>query len=215
MARYAESRVREIVAGARRFRTIPFPGADGVDVALRCLTEAELDLCRAEAQRQVRARAKKMGLDPTEFHDLDPEFFHRLVQRQILAQAFYDSETVDTDSPTPFFASDSDIAELDSATVKSLFDAYYEHQQWVSPFAVLSEADAEELADALGKGRDVKVLLAAYERETLLSCVVSMACALRNATSRTGKSSTGFSSSPRAETSGSVGSDASESRPSS
>jgi hypothetical protein len=178
MSSFNDERVRAIVLGARAFRTIPFPAQanadNGIEVAVRCLSESELDACRIEAQRELRDRAKTRAWDPASTADVDPDLLTRLIERQVVWRAFYDTATIGSETPSPFFPTPRDVETLDSTTTTNLMHAYLEHQEWINPRAGLSDEEVDSLVDALGKAQSVPVLLARYERGTLLRFVTSM-----------------------------------------
>ena len=175
---FSEERVREILLGRRAVRTIDMPGFPGVKVGIRILYEFEIDSARVEAAKYVRDRAKEVLFDAAALLAIEPELFDRECQRQVLQRAVIDADS-DPTSPRPFFPSDLDVRQLDSVTVRALWDAYAEHQEWVSPRYSLSDEDVEKLVDALGKESAPGVTLAHFERDTLESCVRSMASRLR------------------------------------
>lgn len=185
MPKFSDEQVRAVIRGTATFRTIPFPLADGkpdetVRVAVRCLSEAELDGCRVEAQRRVRELGKLRGWDVRELCDVDPDLLQRFVERSILARAFFDADTIGTDKPQPFFSSESEVEQLGSIQATTLMRAYLEHQEWTNPFRSLTPDAAKELAETLGKAPKPEALLELYERDTLRSLCISLASALRS-----------------------------------
>lgn len=184
MATFTDERLRTILRGRRQVFRVPFPGADGVEVGFRILTDADLDHCRLEAQRA----AKKMGADL----DVDPELLDRLVERQIVWRACVDPDDPNTDTPAAFFPSAADVATLDSVVVRELGNAYMEVQEMVSPRLTLDEAGIKELVDALGKEPGATALLMRFAPPTLIGLVRSLAARLR--TSASSSSTTSSSS---------------------
>ena len=87
-----DERVLEILRGTRSFREVEFPGREGVTVAVRCLSEAELDGARIAAQVVVRNVAQTRGWEPSSVVDVDPDLFQRMMEREIVQRAFYVGE---------------------------------------------------------------------------------------------------------------------------
>lgn len=186
MPKFSDDQVRDVIRGTSSFRTIPFPLVDGkqhetVKIAVRCLSEAELDGCRVEAQRRVREIGKLRGWEVRELCDVDPDLIQRFVERSIIARAFFDADTIGTGkTPQPFFASESEVEQLGSIQATTLIRAYTEHQEWTNPFRSLTPDAAKELAETLGKAPKPEALLELYERDTLRSLCISLASALRS-----------------------------------
>gem|GEM_PF-5791473 len=195
MAKFTDERVSAVLQGPRRFRIIDFPGHEEIKVAVRCLTEAELDGCRIGAQVEVRQMASQRGWTPESLVDVDISLIDTLTERQIVWRAFYDPETVDRDGvkPDQFFPSDSDVAGLDSPTRMRLYEAYLEHQDWVSPMRALDEQDVKELAEAIKKEGTSEESLAMFEPRTLRRLLIFTVLSAQSETSPTGKSPGGAS----------------------
>lgn len=153
------------------FRTLPFPGAKGVEVAVRLLTELEGDGARREAIRICENNKVKLALDP--------DYFERVLQREIIALAYYDTDTLEDKVPEPFFSSQEEVSELDGATVTQLFGFYEEHLQEADPLLYLDEDDAREVAEMLEKGQSSKEMLSMYDARTLLTLALSLAALLQ------------------------------------
>lgn len=84
------SRLEQIQRGRRAFEIIDFPGREDVQVALRVLTEYEIDLCRIEAWKYVR---KEFELDPEKFHGMlhyEREHQTRMLQRAMFIAEDYE-----------------------------------------------------------------------------------------------------------------------------
>lgn len=178
MAKFSDEQVKAALAGRRVVRRYPMPGAEGVEVGVRLLSDAELDSVRLEAAEFV----KKNKVETV----IDPEFFDRAIHRETISRAF-----VDPDQPDDaFFGSQKDVAELDSLTVRSLYELYIAHHQAMDPYLFCPEEDVERLVEQLGKSESSAGLLSLYDAPTLRSFVLSLACKLR-ATQPTPKSTTG------------------------
>jgi hypothetical protein len=183
MARFSDAQVAAAIQGTTQFRVIAFPLASGepsdLSVAVRCLSEAEIDGCRVEAQRRLRDLAKARGWPVQEMIDIDPDLLQRMIERSIVARAFFDPATTHTKDPVPFFASESEVEQLSSVQSTLLVRAYVEHQEWVAPMRTLSEADAKEFVATLGKAPEPAALLNLYEHASLVRLCISMASVLR------------------------------------
>ncbi|MCA9616257.1 MAG: hypothetical protein R3B99_13540 [Polyangiales bacterium] len=183
MARFSDERTRAAIQGTTRFRVLTFPLASGEDsdltIAVRCLSEAEIDGCRVEAQRRIRDVAKLRGWSVQDMTDIDPDLLQRFVERSVVARAFFDPATTHTKDPVPFFASESEVEQLSSVQSTLLLRAYLEHQEWLAPLRTMSEAEAKEFAATLGKAPDPSGLLNLYEHDSLMRLCISMASALR------------------------------------
>lgn len=181
--RFGDTQVAAIVRGARAFRTIDFPGRAGVQVAVRLLTDGEIDDCRLRAFGSLQKAAKAQDWDVALLTDVDPDLVARMQTREIVARAFYDADTTSADKPLPFWASAAELArECDAPTVERLFAAYLEHQQFAAPYRTLTDGEVTELVASLGKGPGAQVTLAALDRSTLASLCTSLASALRSRT---------------------------------
>jgi hypothetical protein len=182
MARFADVQVTAVVRGARAPRTVAFPGREGVVVAVRLLTDQEIDDCRLRAFAALKKGAEKNGWDVATLTDVDPDLLARMQTREIIARAFIDSETTENEKPTPFFSSADEVGrEVDAPTVELLFTLYLEHQSFVAPLKSASEEEVKALAEALGKAPPASVL-AAFDRSTLVRLCTSLASALRSRT---------------------------------
>lgn len=182
MSKFTDERVSAALRGTRNFRVIDWPGPGKVEtkVAVRLLSELELDEARLEAQMALRGNAKARGWDAESMASIEPELLQRLIERQIIWLAFYDADTVDRAGRTPerFFPTPRDVGTLDSVTVTRLFTAYCEHQTWCAPFRSMSDEEVTSFVEALGKGQTAQALLEGYERSTLARLCISMASRL-------------------------------------
>ncbi len=176
--KYTDERVREIVDGPRRHRVIPLPGNPEVKVAVRVLTEAEIEGCRVEAQVQLRKEAQQRSWDPGGVVLLDPQLFQQKINRQIVWRAFFDADTLTGETPPQlFFESEAVVMGLDTDTVDRFLEAYLEHKQWVSPLRALTVDEAKEFLEALKKTPDPAVLLSGFEHRALVNLLISTAFA--------------------------------------
>jgi len=189
---FSDESVRAMICGTSLYQEVPYPSKPELTIAVRVLSEAELDSCRVQAQGAVRQIARKAGWDPKDVVDVDPDLFERLHQRAIVARAFYDPDTTKSKTPIPFFTGPDQVAEVESVVVDDLMRLYLEHQRWVNPLMGLDEEGVRELVETLGKEQRPEVYLGLYERDTLVRCVISLASLLSS--SPTSKSSPGPSS---------------------
>ncbi len=180
MAKFTDERVTAVLLGTRAPRVVVFPGTEGrgdgeVQIAVRLLSDTEIDHARTAAQDALVADASSRKRDPQLFVDLDPEYLERLVMRQVIVRAFVDPDTLSRDRPEPFFPTVADVARLDSTTLGRLFALYLEHQAWVCPHRAGSEEEVTELEELLGKGLPAPALLGRFEHATLVRLLISTA----------------------------------------
>lgn len=174
MANVNDERVRALLLGRRAFRVIDFPTNPEIKIAIRVLTEGELDMCRVGGQAAFEAMCVKRKWDPTKVIQIDPHMHARLVDRQILLRAFFDPETITSERPRPFFPGEHDIEEMcDSVVTSDLISAYNEHHDYVSPGRTLNAQEVGDLIEALGK-EPSPVVLRSFERPTLESFTLSL-----------------------------------------
>lgn len=183
MTRFNDDRIQKMIAGAAAADVYPFPGTEDdatpVRIAVRVLTEAEIDEVRLGAQRDLREAAKLRGWDASTLADIDPDLFHRLVERHTIFRAFLDADTVDDAEPARFFEKPADVEKLHSSTTTRLMGLYIEHQEQVSPLRELDAEGVRQLVEALGKAQRPEVFLGSFAPATLRRCVISMASLLR------------------------------------
>lgn len=181
--RFADAAVAAAIRGARAFATYPFPGREGVEVAVRLLTDAEVDGCRLRAFGTLQTMAKAQGWDAALITDVDPDLADRLKVREVVAAAMYDPATTGSEAPVRFFSSAAEVAkECDATTVERLMSLYVEHQDSAAPLRSMTDAEVQEFVEALGNGQRATASLAVLERNTLSRLLTSMACALRSRT---------------------------------
>lgn len=179
MAGFNNDRISGILMGSRSMRIYPFPGHRDITIAVRLLSDGELDDVRAAAQAVVRDQAKKRGWKPEAMVEIDPDCHQRAIERHIVFRSMFDPETIQNDDPARFFETPEDVAKLDSSTVTMLMHLYLEHQEWVNPLEVLDQEQVDELIDALGKASAPEVFLAGFAPNTLRRFAISMASRLR------------------------------------
>jgi hypothetical protein len=163
MAKWTDDSVRAALGERFKPRTYPFPGKPEIMVGIKLLTDSELDKVRLQAA--VFAKSQQADLN------IDPEFFERAIQRELISRAYVDPDKPDE----PFFPSQRDVAELDNLSVRSLYELYVTHQQSLDPYAYCPPEDIERLADSLGKSESSVGLLNLYDAPTLRSLLLSLA----------------------------------------
>jgi hypothetical protein len=167
MAKFSDESVAAALSPRRVVRKYPFPGAPGVEVAVRLLSDSELDAVRLRAVDFCSNKAANLIADP--------EFLDRLIQRETIARAFYDADK----EGDAFFADQNEVAQLDNLTVRSLHEIYMLHAQSMDPLAFCPVEQVQELADTLGKSEHAAGILSLYDLNTARSCVLSLALKLR------------------------------------
>jgi hypothetical protein len=178
--RFSDERIRAILTKPTTPRVVAYPAHPELQIAVRCLDDIDLDLCRVEAQRKLRDTAKARGWDPLATSEIDPVLLERKVEREIVLRAFFDAETLSNEKPTPFFASERELALLGSAGVTDLMEVYAENQDWMNPSVSLSPDEERRLVDELGKERTANATLTAIGPATLRRLLISMAKRLRD-----------------------------------
>lgn len=179
MPKFGDKELAGVLRGAQTFGIYPWPGKPAVKVAIRVLTDGEVDDARLQAQVSLRDWAKSRGLDPVSIVDIDPEHFTRLQQREIVFFATYDPDTSSSPKPERFFLTPHEVRNLTTTEVGSLFDLYLQHQATTTPLREAGEEEVAELLEAMGKGRGVPANLAGFERSTLLRLLLSTVSKLR------------------------------------
>lgn len=170
MARFDDEAIARFLRGRREVARIPFPGLPKTEVGVRILTDDQLDAARLSAA----AYCKKRGADVS----IDPEFFDRAVQREIVALAIVDPDAP-ADEPRTFFASAEDVRQLDASILLTLWQSYLAHADAVSPLRKLDESEVRDLVEALGKGSPPAGLLSGLDAGSLRRLSISLALALR------------------------------------
>jgi hypothetical protein len=156
--------------GRRAISRIQFPGLPNVEIGVRVLTGEEIDQCRLAAAGYMKKRRADLALDP--------DFFDRALQAELVASAFLDVDS-HPDSPDVFFSSSDQVRKLDQAIQHTLFSAYLQHQDEISPLRRLNEDEIRELVNALGEGRSAEAILNACDAATLRVLLRSLASALQ------------------------------------
>ena len=179
--------IQGILQGRRVIGRAAFPGQAGVTIGVRLLSDRDIDLARFEAQIYLEAQCKKVQLTLASFVAVDPESLDREHQRQVLLRAFVDPDTP-VERPTMFFSDISQVRSLDSVLVTQLWEIYVDHQDTVNPRLRLTEEGVESLVEGLKEPQSATLILAGFDRPTLVSLVRSLASRL--STSTIGNSST-------------------------
>jgi hypothetical protein len=167
MAKFSDESVRAALRGRQVMRRYPFPGQPQLEVGVKLLSDAELDIVRLQAVEDCKRHKAELVADP--------EFLDRVIHRETIARAFCDVDAPDE----PFFGSQSSVAELDNLTVRSLFELYVFHAQAMDPYAYCPPEEVEALAETMGKSENAVGLLSLYDLLTARSFVLSLALRLR------------------------------------
>ncbi len=175
MASFDDARIAQILRGTLGFKVYDYPGHDEIKVAVRLLSDAELDDCRVQALVDLEKIAKKRQWELQLLVELDPDIYDRAVSRQIVWRSYHDSETVDGKEPKRFFASYEYLSGLGSVEQEHLFALYLEHQQWVAPLRAGQAGEVDALVEAMGKAPSAPGLLGSFEHATLVRLLISMA----------------------------------------
>ena len=173
MANFDE-RIQKLAA-ARRVPSravFPFLGEE-VLVAVRLLSDHEIDRCRVDAAQWTEAKAKALKMSSRDLLAIDANILDRELQRRTIAKAFLDVDTLEQERPEPFFANTDEVARLDALTIDTLTEIYLDHQNAMNPLHGLDDEQAEEFFDALGKafedplGPNLDRVLATLDAPTL------------------------------------------------
>jgi len=171
MAKFNSEQVARALAGRRAVGRFPFPGVDDFECGVRLLSDAEMDEVRIQAVEFCKARRADMLVDP--------EFLDRQIHRGIVFRAFVDPDS-EAVPPARFFESLDEVRALDPVMVRTLFELYMTHQQATDPLSYMSREEVDSLVESLGKGSSAAGRLSVLDRNTLLSCALSMAHILRS-----------------------------------
>lgn len=183
MPRWDDVKLDLALVGRRAPRVVDFPGAPHVKVAIRLLTEDETDHCKR--------RAHAVCQESKAFDVLD--FYPRVLDREIIASAYLDADTIGDEKPKHFFPDQKFVAELDVGVVTQLAALYTEHARDADPLLYLDADGVREAREALGKELCSRVRLSGFDHDTLVTLCASLASDLLG-TSPTPKSPTGSSS---------------------
>lgn len=176
--------VRALLLGRRKVQAVTIPGSEDTELqaGVRILLEEEIDECRLEATEWIKKKAAAIKLDPAMLLSIDAELLDREIERQIIYRAFVDLEKKpDAHDYDPFFQAPQAIRQLDSVMVRTLFEIYSNHQQYVNPLKGLEPEEAKELAEALGKVHGAEAILGQYDAPALRLLVHILAAQLRSA----------------------------------
>lgn len=149
-------------------RRYPFPApivGDTTEIAVRLLTDREIDSGRIEAQRFCG----RLKIDL----DTDPDFLEREVQRQIVWRSVLEPFPGKDGKHPPLFPSDADVRELPATIVEALHRLYLEHQDRVSPLLSVSESSVDALVESIRSGGPVA--LSALDHDSLVRVAIALA----------------------------------------
>lgn len=160
MAKFADKDVSYALAGRAGVRSYPFPGLDGVMCGVRMLTEEQVDTVRIEAVAFCKSKQVEVAWDP--------EFLDRAIQRFTLLHA-----VLDPSDHERFFNSQADVGKLDPHIIRTLFELYKTHCQSFDPLSYVSAEEVEALVASLGKLPNPAAGVSLFERDTLVSYLLS------------------------------------------
>lgn len=132
---------------APKLYPFPYPLLDGTDtqIAVKLLSDREIDFARIEAQRYC-AR-EKIDLSA------DPDFLEREVQRQLVWRCVCEPiPEKESGKYVPLFPSDGDVRDLPSTVVDSLFHLYLEHQDRTGTMRGVGADDVDGFVASVRKG---------------------------------------------------------------
>lgn len=170
MAKFSDESVAAALRGRGEVRRYLMPGshASEIYVGVKVPSDAELDGARLRAVDYC----KKRKVDPR----FDPDFLEHAIEREIVALAFVDIETLGNDGgPESFFQDAEQVAALDKQMVTALHEVYLMHFHAMDPYASVSGEELKELEDALGKSSKPEEMLSFYDLRTLRALLLSMA----------------------------------------
>ena len=182
-----KSALDKIKAGRKQLKKLDFPGMEGVQVALRVLTEAELDECRIESWKWVK---EKFDLAPDSIRG--HEHYNRELWSQMLFRALIVADGAE-ELPTPLAVDVENLKEkLTPDERKTLIQELADFTAEVNPrleteegkrlvAAVVEEAKKKETTRTA-----LELLLEDLPPVTVRRCFISMASqyqALRKARS--------------------------------
>lgn len=168
MSTFDDQRVQEILKGRKAARVLPFPGEDSKTIGVRLLTDEEIDHARLDALVYISRHMPaipELSLERLLF--ADPELLDREVQRQVIHKAFVNPDQINDPAPDPFFLDPDDVRRLDSVMIETLHQVYLNHQEYANPLSDITEEQAEELVDALGKGPNAPDILSLLDARSL------------------------------------------------
>jgi hypothetical protein len=143
-----------------------YPGTE-IPIAVRLLPEREIDDAKLEAQRYVTKRKADLTIDP--------EFFDREVQRQIVWKAVVHREAGEEGKHAPVFPGDNDIRAVDTVTLEGLWRLYMENQERCATLRRLTEAQIDALAkEVRARPGAATRQLSELEHATLVRLCVSL-----------------------------------------
>lgn len=167
MAKFSDELFQAALRPRQVIRKHPFPGAPGVEVGVKLLSDAESDNARLQAVDYCLNRKANLIADP--------EFLDRAIHREVVSRAFYDPEIEDH----AFFASQDDVAQLDNQTVRSLYELYNLHAVSMDPHAHCSLEEVDELGKSLVESANPAGLLNLLDADTLRNLLLSTVLKLR------------------------------------
>lgn len=144
----------------------PIPGIDGMPttVMVQLLADGEIDDARIEAARYVTKRKVDLAIDP--------EFFDRETQRQIVWRSMLLPEQ-DEHGHRRLFPSDVDVRQLPSTAIEALHRLYLDHQDAVAPMQVVTDEQIEATVEVVKKGGSL--VISTLDHPSLVRLVIALA----------------------------------------
>lgn len=147
-------------------RPAKYPGTDA-PIFVRLLTDQEIDDAKLEAQRYIAKRKANV--------DIDPEYYDREVQRQIIWHAVLHGEPDDKGERAPVFAADSDVRKLSSVEIDGLWRLYLENQERSSVLRDLTDDQVRDLVESVARNeREVTNELGLLDPASLVRLLVAV-----------------------------------------
>lgn len=181
---WSDERFQAMLKGRRAVKVVAMPGFESDDpdatdspkVGIRILTDDELDDARRQATDFVLRRAKQMGIEADLLLRIDTDMRDSEFERCMIAKAFVLPDADADGKHKAFFAQGSaSLRSMDASLRRKFLGAYLEHQQFVNPQIVQTEAELEQLIDDLGKGLGAEATLLQLDAPSLLRCVLILA----------------------------------------
>lgn len=172
MAKFSDAELQEALGSRLKVRRYGIPGFEGRFVGIKALTDAEMDSCRVRATDHVKKHKMALAVELA----VDPGFFDRALQREIVAACCRDPDNEEEF----FFSRGEDVAQLDNSTVLAFYQLFFLHQCAMDPYSAVSEEEVDALVEALGKSANAAESLSYFDLDSLRKSVLSLACRVRS-----------------------------------
>lgn len=171
---------------------LPFPRVDDDGqplgrFAVWVLTQEEVDLCRADAEKYASALCKHADKDDAPNQEAWRAIYMSALPVEVLARVLRDND----DLSVPLFRSPEEVRQLSDDEVVHLFEAYTALQQTTSPLMrTLTEDEVEQWIEALAEGAN-EYPLELCSRGQLVVLVLSLVSLMRSSPTGSGSSGSG------------------------